>query len=112
MPANNVKREDLCASHKPILPPNGLYPSSPSISSIVNQSMPMAAMFLRNKFIAWFSLLQSIHSLLNTSTEQLNNNKTNNSNNVLDQSPLLKICFCIVGLVVSYLNLIFPQQSV
>lgn len=98
--------------HKPILPPKGMYATTPSISGIINQSMPMAAMFLRNKFIGWFSFLQSFHFLLNTSKEELSLSKsTNSSPNVLDQSPILKIVLCIIGLIVCYLNLIFPQPT-
>ncbi|CAI7402596.1 BEM_collapsed_G0058110.mRNA.1.CDS.1 [Saccharomyces cerevisiae] len=57
MTLNNVARPDLCVSYKKIAPPKGLYSATPSISGVVNQSMPMAAIFLRNKFIAWFSLI-------------------------------------------------------
>lgn len=98
---------------KPILPPKELYPSTPSISGVVNQSMPMAAIFLRNKFIGWFSFIQSFHYFLTVSDEQLTllkNNLVNNPNNFLDQSPLFKIILCLIGLLVCYLNLIFPQN--
>lgn len=98
--------------HKPILPPIGLYPSTQSISGVINQSMPMMAMFLRNKFIAWFSFLQSIHYLLNTSTEQLNLTKNkNNSPSALDQSPILRVIISLIALSVCYLNLIWPQPN-
>ncbi|KAK5959138.1 uncharacterized protein PWA37_003822 [Arxiozyma heterogenica] len=75
--------------------------------------MPMAAMFLRNKFVGWFSFIQSFHYMLNISDEQLSvlkNNLANNPNNFLDQSPIFKIILCFFGLVVCYLNLIFPQD--
>lgn len=75
--------------------------------------MPMAAIFLRNKFIGWFSFIQSFHYMLNTSNEQLTilkNNLSNNPNNFLDQSPIFKILLCFVGLLICYINLIFPQN--
>lgn len=90
-----------------------MYSTSASISSVVNQSMPMAAMFLRNKFLGWFALLQSVHFLFNTSKEERSLHKSTNANpNPLDQSPLLRIVLCIIGLCVCYLNIVFPQQTI
>lgn len=82
------------------------------MTGFINQSMPIVAIFLRNKFIAWFSLIQSFHFLFTVSQEELNLSKSTNSNpNPLDQSPILKIFLNIIGLVGSYFNLIIPQEQ-
>ncbi|CCD22675.1 uncharacterized protein NDAI_0A05200 [Naumovozyma dairenensis CBS 421] len=111
MPLNNVKRPDLCVKTQYIAPPKGLYSTLPSVSGLVNQSMPMIAMFLRNKFIAWFALIQCIHYYLNTDEEEVEKNKTKENASPLDQSPLIKVLMSTVGLITCYLNLAFPQAD-
>ncbi|CAI4830180.1 CLN_G0056280.mRNA.1.CDS.1 [Saccharomyces cerevisiae] len=110
MTLNNVARPDLCVSYKKIAPPKGLYPATPSISGVVNQSMPMAAIFLRNKFIAWFSLIQSVHYYLNTDEDIIVAYKENKAPSPMDQPPAIKLFMSLIGLCVCYMNLVFPQQ--
>lgn len=78
------------------------------VSGLVNQSMPLVAMFLRNKFIAWFALIQSVHYYFNTDPDEaaaaLDAGKSS-----MDQSPLMKVLLSTVGLFVCYMNLIIPQ---
>lgn len=96
----------------PIKPHYGLYSTTPSVTGFINQTMPIVAIFLRNKFIAWFSLIQSFHFLFTVSQEELNLSKSTNSNpNPLDQSPILKIVLNVIGLIGSYFNLIIPQEQ-
>lgn len=70
--------------------------------------MPMVAMFLRNKFVAWFALIQSFHYYLNADPEQAG---SSNSKNAMDQSPLVKIFLSIIGLCVCYMNIVLPQPD-
>ncbi|CAI4053588.1 hypothetical protein N7582_005759 [Saccharomyces uvarum] len=110
MTLNNVARPDLCVSYKKIAPPKGLYSATPSISGVVNQSMPMAAIFLKNKFIAWFSLIQSLHFYLNTDEDIVAAQKETKSASPMDQPPAIKLLMSIIGIGVCYMNLVFPQQ--
>ncbi|CAG58393.1 uncharacterized protein GVI51_D01441 [Nakaseomyces glabratus] len=111
MALNNVRRQDLCVQYKKSEPPRGIYSESQSLSGIVNQTMPMAAIFLKNKFIAWFSLIQSVHSYLNTDEETLEKNKSKTGNSALDQPPLVKVAMSLVGILVCYMNLVFPTPD-
>ncbi|CAI4053826.1 hypothetical protein SKDZ_16G3240 [Saccharomyces kudriavzevii ZP591] len=110
MTLNNVARPDLCVSYKKIAAPKGLYSATPSISGVVNQSMPMAAIFLRNKFIAWFSLIQSVHYYLNTDEDIVAAQKEDKAASPMDQPPVIKLFMSLIGLCVCYMNLAFPQQ--
>lgn len=96
--------------YKKIAPPKGLYSATPSISGVVNQSMPMAAIFLKNKFIAWFSLIQSLHFYLNTDEDIVAAQKETKSASPMDQPPAIKLLMSIIGIGVCYMNLVFPQQ--
>ncbi|KAL3228992.1 Uncharacterized protein RNJ44_02079 [Nakaseomyces bracarensis] len=107
----NVRRNDLCVKYQKVEPPVGLYSNSPSLTGMVNQTMPMAAIFLRNKFVAWLSLLQSVHYYLNTDKETLEMNKSRSGNSALDQPPLVKIAMSVIGLVVCYMGLVFPAPD-
>lgn len=107
----NVRRDDLCVKYQKVQPPAGLYSTNPSLTGMVNQTMPMAAIFLKNKFVAWLSLLQSVHYYLNTDEESLAMNKSRSGNSALDQPPLVKIAMSIIGLAVCYMNLVFPQPD-
>lgn len=64
----------------------------------------MLAMFLKNKFMAWFALVQSFHSYLNYSSDDA----PSGSSNSLDQSPVMRLLMCMVGIVVCYMDLVFP----
>ncbi|QLL31364.1 hypothetical protein HG536_0B02270 [Torulaspora globosa] len=70
--------------------------------------MPMVAMFLRNKFIAWFALIQSVHYYFNTDPEEASAAAASNKGS-MDQPPLMKVLLSVVGLVVCYMNLVIPQ---
>lgn len=76
---------------------------------MLTQSMPMAALFLRNKFIGWLALVQSIHYYLNTDLQLL---PASAESNPLDQFPIMKVLISFFSLLVCYLGLVFPQQMV
>lgn len=89
------------------IPPKGLYSTLPSMSGIVNQSMPMAAIFLRNRFVAWFAVIQSVHYYLNTDEDEANA-KDGKQSSSIEQTPIIKVAMAMVGLIVCYMNLVFP----
>lgn len=68
----------------------------------------MVAMFLRNKFIAWFALIQSVHFYFNTDPEEAAASAAS-SKNSMDQPPLMRVLLSVVGLFVCYMHLVLPQ---
>ena len=90
-----------------------MYSSSPTVAGLVQQSMPMAAIFLRNKFIAWFAVIQNFHYVLNTDYDELKLSSTTKSSDplsIMDQSPMIRFFMSIAGLVACYLDMVFPQK--
>ncbi|GAV53401.1 hypothetical protein ZYGR_0AI06850 [Zygosaccharomyces rouxii] len=102
-----VKRSDLCVGYRHQLPPKSPYASSSGVSGVVNQSTPMVAMFLKNKFLAWFALIQSFYAYLNFVADET----SSNSSNPTDQSPGIRVLMSLVGLFVCYMGLVFPQPA-
>lgn len=80
-----------------------------SLSGMLNQSMPLAAIFLRNKFLAWFAVLQGAHYLLNTDSEQATRDASAKDPTGLDQSPMTRMFVAIAAVLVCYIDFIFPQ---
>ena len=90
-----------------------MYSSSPTVAGLVQQSMPMAAIFLRNRFIAWFAVIQNFHYVLNTDYDELKLSSTTKSSDplsIMDQSPMIRFFMSIAGLVACYLDMVFPQK--
>lgn len=94
--------------YKHTLPPKSPFETNMGLSKMVNQSMPMVGMFLRNKFIAWFALIQSFHYYLNADPDQEN---SSGSKNAMDQSPMMKVVLSIIGICVCYMNIALPQPD-
>ncbi|SCW01269.1 LAFE_0D08856g1_1 [Lachancea fermentati] len=95
---NNVKRPDLSVAYNHVKVPS---PYTAGVSQgILSQSMPMAAMFMKNKFLAWFAVISMLHYYL---TGEVNESAS------ADQSPLLKIVMSLVSLLVCYMGLALPQ---
>lgn len=93
-----------------MMPPKGLYQANESVSGLVNQSMPMIAIFLRNKYLAWFAFIQGVHYFLNTDADAEARFRTRpKENSALDQSPSVKLLLSLVGVLMAYINVIFPQ---
>lgn len=82
--------------HTPIKPKN-------VATNFVAQNMPLAAMFLRNKAVAWACLFFTIQSYL---TEPLIKDTSDDS-----QPAGFRFLFALIALGTSYLDLIFPQST-
>ncbi|CEP60057.1 uncharacterized protein LALA0_S01e02058g [Lachancea lanzarotensis] len=95
---NNCKRPDLIVDYKHVPAPKST--ASSASQGVLAQSMPMAAMFMKNKFLAWFAMLTTVHYALNGGDEAS-----------ADQGPLLKILMSAVSLGVCYMNVVFPQPG-
>ncbi|CCK71486.1 uncharacterized protein KNAG_0H00700 [Huiozyma naganishii CBS 8797] len=111
-----MARQDLVTRYTHVFPPHGMYASTQSVSGLLNQSMPMAAIFLRNKFVGWFALIQSIHYFLNTSEEEISlatakEAQDKKNENPLEKYPVLKVALSFIGLCVCYLELVFPNAT-
>lgn len=71
---------------------------------MVAQSLPMAAMFLRNKMLSWTAMFLSVQSYLSEPTNKVKDPKDTS------QPPLLKLAFAAISLVTCYIDIIFPSQ--
>ncbi|KAI5956801.1 hypothetical protein KGF54_000418 [Candida jiufengensis] len=71
--------------------------------SLISQSLPMAAMFMKNKMLSWAALFLSIQTYLN---EPINKVEEDGS-----QPPLLKVVFALVAVLTCYIDIIFPQTN-
>ncbi|CAH02296.1 uncharacterized protein KLLA0_B08415g [Kluyveromyces lactis] len=98
MPLNNVRRPDLVATYNHTPAPKGLYSSSSSSQGMLSQSMPMAAMFMKNKFLAWFAVLTTWHVFLTSQPDPSNPT----------DSPFMKIGMAVLAVGMNYLGLFFP----
>jgi len=70
---------------------------------MVAQTLPMAAMFLRNKMLSWSSVFLAVQSYL---AEPINKPVDNKE---VSQPPLLRVIFAIISLVTCYIDIIFPS---
>lgn len=70
--------------------------------------MPLAAMFLKNKFIGWFALVQSFHFYLNTDCTPSNAKAPSSAT---ETTPFVRLILSVIGLVASYMDLVFPVAS-
>lgn len=95
--------------YKHAVAPKSPYATNTGVSGLVNQSMPMVAMFLKNKFIGWFALIQSFHYYLNTDPDAAS--ASSKSSSAMDQPPLMKVALSFIGLLVCYMNLLLPQPT-
>lgn len=76
-------------------------PAETSANNFVTQSMPMAAMMMRNKLLSWFSVFSAVIATLSSS----HGIKTAEDG----QSPLLQLLLAAVGVAVCYMDLLFPN---
>jgi hypothetical protein len=93
--APSVKREDLIVPFIHVPPP-----ADTSANNFVSQSMPMAAMMMRNKLLSWFSIFNAVFSALGSSHGAVAVEGA--------MAPPLQLLMAVVGAAVCYVDLIFP----
>lgn len=74
-------------------------------TGMVAQSLPMAAMFMKNKLLSWTSLFLAIQSYLNDPINKQDDPEST------QQPPLLKIVFALIAVCTCYIDLIFPKTN-
>ncbi|ONH68940.1 hypothetical protein BON22_1630 [Cyberlindnera fabianii] len=90
-----VKREDLIVPYihvKKVADDN-------ASANFVSQSMPMAAMFMRNKLLSWFTIFSAVIAVLY---------EVHGQTTVDGQSGLLRLLTALVGVGVCYMELLLP----
>lgn len=80
-------------------------PRSEAASGMVSQTLPMAAMFMRNKVLSWSAVFLALQSYL---SEPVNKPETADS---AAQPPLLRVVFAAISLATCYLEFFFPGTS-
>ncbi|KAG5419727.1 hypothetical protein I9W82_001607 [Candida metapsilosis] len=73
--------------------------------NVLSQSLPMAAMFMRNKMLSWASVFLSIQSYLN---EPINKPADEDQG---QQTPALRIAFAVISLITCYMDIVFPSTN-
>lgn len=73
--------------------------------AMISQSLPMAAMFMRNKTLSWTAFFLAVQTYLNEPHHKTAKEKEN------AQPPLLKVTFALISLLACYIELIFPAMS-
>lgn len=73
---------------------------------MVSQTLPMAAMFMRNKVLSWASIFLAFQSYL---TEPIN--KAPSEKDAGSKPPLLRLVFAFISLATCYLEFFLPSTS-
>lgn len=73
---------------------------------MISQTLPMAAMFMRNKILSWSALFLAVQSYLN---EPLHKPETKDES--ATQPPLLRVLFALISVFACYVEFIFPLSS-
>lgn len=74
---------------------------------MIAQSLPMAAMFMKNKLLSWTSLFLAIQSFLNEPIHKQENKDKDSQ----QQPPILRVVFALIALGTCYIDLIFPNTG-
>lgn len=80
-------------------------PRNEAASGMVSQTLPMAAMFMRNKVLSWSAVFLALQSYL---SEPINKPETTDA---ASQPPSLRILFGVISLATCYLEFFFPGTS-
>ncbi|KAI3402922.1 hypothetical protein KGF56_004383 [Candida oxycetoniae] len=95
-------REDLVVPYKHV-PAN----TRKDMGNILSQSMPMAAMFMKNKVLAWAAVFLAVQSYLN---EPINRPLTD-GNDKPQQPAILQILLALIAAGTCYMDLFFPSTN-
>lgn len=76
--------------------------SSSDFSGTLGNTLPMAAMFTRNKFVGWASVIFAIQNWLGESTE---------SKKATGQPAIFTVGMSIIALLMTYLPMFLPPAS-
>ncbi|KIW13989.1 hypothetical protein PV08_06770 [Exophiala spinifera] len=93
----DMRRTDLVI---PYVEPTEEKPAD--FSSTLSSTMPMAAMFTRNKMLGWFALLSSLLNWLGETPAQRSNNAT---------PGYLSFGMAVLAVVVTYMPLFLPPPA-
>lgn len=73
---------------------------------MISQTLPMAAMFMRNKMMSWTSVFLALQAYL---TDPVN--KPAGSGDSGAQPPLLRLAFAFISLLTCYMEFFFPATG-
>lgn len=79
-------------------------PRNEAASGMVSQTLPMAAMFMRNKILSWSAVFLALQAFL---AEPINKPASADG----AQPPALRIVFALISLATCYLEFFFPGTS-
>ncbi|CCE82598.1 Piso0_002330 [Millerozyma farinosa CBS 7064] len=99
----SVKSEKLVIPYRHI-------PAKPRFetSGVVAQSLPMAALFMKNRLLAWSALFLSIQSYL---SEPVNKPVSKDAKDQSSQPASLRVVFALIALLTCYMDVAFPSTN-
>ncbi|RDA82496.1 hypothetical protein CP532_6863 [Ophiocordyceps camponoti-leonardi (nom. inval.)] len=98
-PGKDMRRSDLIVPYQEPPPSSG---DKSDLSSTMATTMPMAAMFTRNKFVGWAAVVFSIQSWLGEGEDAKKGNGT---------PGYFTVIMSIMALLVTYMPLFMPPPS-
>ncbi|KEY68704.1 hypothetical protein S40285_05328 [Stachybotrys chlorohalonatus IBT 40285] len=98
MAPKDMRRADLAVPYQEPPPKS----EAAELSSTMSSTLPMAAMFMRNKFIGWIAVVYSIQTWLGESEESRKNATT---------PGYLNVGMAFMSLIVNYLPLFLPPPA-
>ncbi|CAI5760551.1 unnamed protein product [Candida verbasci] len=75
--------------------------------NVIAQSLPMAAMFMRNKMLSWAALFLSVQSYLQ---EPINKPEVANDDSA-SQPAILRVLFAFISVLTCYMDIVFPSSN-
>ncbi|KAK9475791.1 hypothetical protein V1514DRAFT_339012 [Lipomyces japonicus] len=93
--SSSKKRANLVVPYAPVEPKK-----KEDVSALLSTTLPMVALFLKNKLVGWSALLVAIQSWLN---------ETEDSQPA--QPGWIKIILSISGLLVCYMDVLLPKSN-
>ncbi|KND87383.1 Uncharacterized protein TOPH_08001 [Tolypocladium ophioglossoides CBS 100239] len=97
-PSKDMRRPDLIVPYQE----PAASADKPEFSSTLSSTMPMVAMFTRNKFVGWAAVVFSIQSWLGESQEAKNSGTPG----------YFSVLMSVAALAVSYMPLFLPPKAV
>lgn len=115
MPLNNTGRKDLEVKYLHAPAPQLAYENATQLGGMISQSMPMAAMFLKNKFIAWFAFIQTYYSFITSDgsmfeVPDISGINGGSSAATSPQPAGVKMLISLFGVLFCYSGLVLPQE--
>lgn len=73
---------------------------------MISQTLPMAAMFMKNKMLSWAAVFLAVQAYLNEPIH-----KPESPDDAQKQPPFMRVLFSFISLLTCYMDLVFPGTN-